>query len=151
MIELMQAQAQSVRPGKARRRSVREIVAAVISIAVVAAGVLAAALAITDGSGGGSSAGVHLSTASPAKFRTAIIARLRAQHLNYKWVACVSSGRHYGGVRIVRCNVDFGIDPHVEAYCSVLRGGRLLTSKDDHAIPCGADKAGRSPKLITYG
>ena len=67
------------------------------------------------------------------------------------WVACVRSGRRFDGVRVVRCNVDFGIDPHVQAYCAVLRGGRLLTSEDNPAIPCGPDNAGRMPKLITYG
>ncbi len=97
----------------------------------------------------GSAAGLH--TGSPAVVRAAIIHRLRAQHLNYQWVACVRSGRRFQRVRIVRCNVDFGIDPHVEAYCSVLQGERLLTSEDDPAIPCGPDNAGRIPKLITYG
>jgi hypothetical protein len=53
-------------------------------------------------------------------------------------------------VRVVRCNVDFG-EPHIVAYCSVLRGGRLLTSEDDPAIPCGHDNAGYSAKLVQYG
>jgi hypothetical protein len=119
-----------------------------VSIAVVGAGVIAAMLAIT---GGSSAADGRISTESAAKFRAAIVASMEAQHLNYQWVDCVPSGRRFEGVRVVRCNVDFGIDPHVEAYCSVLRGGRLLTSEDDAAIPCGADEAGYSGALTTYG
>jgi hypothetical protein len=92
----------------------------------------------------------RITTAPPAVFRAAMVRRLRARRLNYQWVACVPSGRSFHGVRIVRCNVDFGIDPHVEAYCSVMRSGRLLTSADDRSIPCGPDRAGRMPKLITY-
>lgn len=93
----------------------------------------------------------RVSSESRANFRVAIIASMRAQHLNYEWVACVPSGRRFDGVRVVRCNVDFGIDPHVEAYCSVLSNGRLLSSQDDSAIPCGQDNAGHSPPLTTYG
>ena len=145
-------QAQSGRPGEARRRSVRVIVAAVISIVVVGAGAVAAVLAITDrGSGGSSAVAGRITTESPAQFRVAIIVSMRAQHLNYGWVACVPSGRRFEGVRVVRCNVDFGIDPHIQAYCSVLSNGRLLTSEDDPAIPCGQDNAGYSPPLTTYG
>lgn len=124
--------------------------------ALVILGVLlaiAAAIALEDSGGGAagrSLASSRIESESPAKFRTALIARISAQHLNYQWVTCVSSGRRFKGVPVVRCNVDFGIDPHVEAYCSVLRGGRLLTSQDDPAIPCGADDAGYSVKLTTY-
>jgi hypothetical protein len=84
-------------------------------------------------------------------FRTALISRLHAQQLNYHWVVCVRTPHRFKGVRVVRCNVDFGIDPHVEAYCSVLRGGRLLTSEQDPAIPCGHDNAGFSDPVVTYG
>jgi hypothetical protein len=128
------------------------IAAAATSILVVGAGAVAAVLAISDGGGGGSSAVAgRITTESPAQFRVAIVASMRAQHLNYEWVACVPSGRRFEGVRVVRCNVDFGIDPHVEAYCSVLSDGRLLTSEVDPAIPCGQDNAGYSPPLTTYG
>jgi hypothetical protein len=113
---------------------------------------LAVALAtFAGGAAGTSAAHVGLSTASLATFRSAMINRLRAEQLDYRWVACVRSGRRFEGVPVVRCNVDFGIDPHVQAYCSVLRRGRLLTSEEDPAIPCGADNAGYSGKLTTYG
>jgi hypothetical protein len=129
-------------------------------VAIVAAGVAVGAILLVALGGGasgtvasaatGHTAG-RITTAPPAVFRAAMIRRLRAKRLNYQWVACVPSGRRFHGVRIVRCNVDFGIDPHVEAYCSVLRGGHLLTSADDPSIPCGPDGAGRMPPLITYG
>ena len=83
-------------------------------------------------------------------FRTAVIARMHAEHLDYRWVVCVPSGNRFDGVRVVRCNVDFG-EPHIVAYCSVLRGGRLLTSEDDPAIPCGHDNAGYSAPVVQYG
>jgi hypothetical protein len=82
-------------------------------------------------------------------FRAAVIARMRAEHLNYRWVACVPSGNRFHGVPVVRCNVDFG-EPHVVAYCSVLRDGRLETSEDAPAIPCGHDNAGYSATITEY-
>jgi hypothetical protein len=93
---------------------------------------------------------VAITTASTAKFRTAVIARMHAEHLRYLWVACVPSGNRFHGVPVVRCNVDFG-EPHIVAYCSVFRNGRLLTSEDDPAIPCRHDNAGFSDPVVTYG
>ena len=92
----------------------------------------------------------RISTESPAAFHRALAARLRAEHLDYHWIACVPSGRRFEGVRVVRCNVDFG-EPHIVAYCSVLRTGRLLTSAEDPAIPCGPDNAGFSDPVVQYG
>jgi len=90
-----------------------------------------------------------VTTASLATFHRALVARLDAQHATFHWVACVRSGKRFAGVPIVRCNVNFG-DPHVQAYCSVFRGGRLLTSQEDPAIPCGHDEAGYSFTMETY-
>ena len=92
----------------------------------------------------------RITTASIATFHRALVARLDAQHASYHWVACVRSGKRFAGVPIVRCNVNFG-DPHIQAYCSVFRGGRLLTSQEDPAIPCGHDNAGYSFTMETYG
>jgi hypothetical protein len=89
---------------------------------------------------GGSSA--KLSAAPPAVAKRLMTARLNAKHLDYQWVACVRVGRTYAHVPITRCNVDFGIDPHVEAYCLLLKGGKLVTNHDDPAIPCAHDDAG---------
>ena len=94
------------------------------------------------------SAGARITTASPAVFRRALIARLHASGLDFQWVACVRNGRRFEGVPVVRCNVEFG-EPHVEAYCSVFRGGRLVTSQDDPAIPCAPDLVGYSAPIQT--
>jgi hypothetical protein len=90
-----------------------------------------------------------VTTASLATFQRALVARLRSQQGYFHSVVCVASGFHFDGVRVVRCNVDFG-DPHNQAYCSVFRGGRLLTSEDDPAIPCRHDNAGYSATIVTY-
>ncbi len=111
----------------------------------------AVAYVAASGNSPGASASGAVTTESQTMFRTALITRLRAQQLNYHWVVCVRTPHRFGGVRVVRCNVDFGIDPHVEAYCSVLRGGHLLTSEQDRAIPCGHDNAGFSDPVVTYG
>ncbi len=74
--------------------------------------------------------------------KQAFLAYLKRKELTYHSVACVPNGRRYHGRPIVRCNVNFGMDPHVEAYCSVLEHGRLVTNHDNAAIPCGHDNAG---------
>jgi hypothetical protein len=124
------------------------------SVGVIAGALLAAVLAFAGSGGGAPGGGVatgRVSTASPARFRQAVIARMHAEHLDYQWVACVPTGGRFDGVRVVRCNVDFGVDPHVVAYCSVLRGGHLLTSQQDPNIPCGHDNAGYSATIVRYG
>lgn len=78
-----------------------------------------------------------------------MIAKLEAQKAHFFWVVCVPSGARFHGVRVVRCNVDFG-DPHIQAYCSVFRGGHLVTSADDPAIPCRPDDAGYSQAIQTW-
>ena len=109
---------------------------------------------LATGSGGASSAAAaargRVTTASLQTFQRALVARLHSQQAYFHWVVCVASGAHFEGVRVVRCNVNFG-DPHIQAYCSVFRGGRLLTSAEDPAIPCGHDNAGYSATIVTYG
>jgi hypothetical protein len=73
--------------------------------------------------------------------RAALIERLDAKRLDYRWVVCLRNGRSFRGRDIVRCNVNFG-DPHIEAYCAVLAGGKLRTNHEDSAIPCARDRAG---------
>ena len=75
-------------------------------------------------------------------------ARLRAQFLAFKWVACIRTGRQFKGVSVVRCNVNFG-EPHIEVYCSVLQKGRLETNHELPAIPCGRDDAGYTAPTAT--
>jgi hypothetical protein len=127
---------------RAARRGTASVVA--ICAAIAAAGCAGA-------SGGGSATATrNISTESPAAFRKAVTEHLRAHHLNYRWVVCVRTPHRFAGVPIVRCNVDFG-EPHIMAYCSVLRDGRLLTSEEDSAIPCVHDNAGYSDPVVTYG
>jgi hypothetical protein len=78
-----------------------------------------------------------------------MVSRLKAAQLDYTWIACIRVGRTYRGVPITRCNVGFGIDPHVEAYCIVLRDGRLLTSHEERSIPCHHDDAGAGGSIVT--
>jgi len=142
--------ADSVLPRASRRRPIALLIGVGVIVAALALAVVALATSGAGSAAKSASAG-PISTESTKLFKAAIVARMRAERLNYQWVSCVPSGRRFEGVSVVRCNVDFGIDPHVEAFCSVLSGGRLLTSEDDPAIPCAPDNAGRMPKLITYG
>ena len=107
------------------------------------AALAAAALAVLlAGCGGSGSAAPRLTPASPALAKRLLTAQLRAKQLDFQWVACVKVGRSYKHVPITRCNVDFGIDPHVEGYCVLLKNGRLATNHQDPAIPCKHDDAG---------
>jgi hypothetical protein len=109
--------------------------------------VLLAAFALACAGCGASSASNGLAEATPPVAKRLLTARLHAKSLTFRWVACIRTGRRFQGVRIVRCNVDFG-DPHIEAYCSVLRNGRLVTDHDDPAIPCKHDDAGPSATIV---
>jgi len=102
---------------------------------------LVVAVAVLTAGCGGSS-GPRLKPASPALAKRLLTAQLQAKQLDYKWVACVEVGRRYKEVPITRCNVDFGIDPHVEGYCVLLKDGQLATNHQDPAIPCKHDDAG---------
>lgn len=107
------------------------------------------AVALLAGCGGASQASPTLSSATPPVAKRLMERRLDAMHLDYKWVACVAVGRSYEQVPITRCNVDFGIDPHVEAYCVLLKNGRLATNHEDASIPCKHDDAGWDRTTIT--
>jgi hypothetical protein len=67
--------------------------------------------------------------------------RLHQRLLRPHWIACVRTGNSYRGAAVVRCNVNFG-DPHIQAYCTVLQGEKLVTQYDDARIPCEHDDAG---------
>ena len=109
------------------------------------AGVCAAVALVAAGCGSTTSKPAA-AAATPAQAKRLLAARLHAKQLDFRWVACVRNGRTYRGAQIVRCNVNFG-DPHIEAYCSVLVGGRLVTDHDDAAIPCRHDEAGWSAPI----
>jgi len=122
----------------------------VLAVALLAVAATALAVAHRGGSNRTVVATGRVTTAPLARFHTALAARLQSDQLNWSWISCVHSGRSFHGVAVVRCNVDFGIDPHVEAYCLVFRDGRLLTNFDDAAIPCGHDNAGYAAAVTTY-
>jgi hypothetical protein len=125
--------------------------AIVVAVAVLAGTATALAVSNRDGSNRTPDGTRHVTTAGLARFHAALAARLRSDHLNWNWITCVRSGKAFHGVPVVRCNVDFGIDPHVEAYCAVLSDGRLETNFQDRAIPCGHDNAGYQATVVTYG
>jgi hypothetical protein len=110
--------------------------------ATVAAAVGAAALA---GCGGSSSA---YEATTPKQARQLMVDYLDGKQLDYRWVACLHSGRSFQGAAIVRCNVNFG-DPHIEAYCIVLRHGELYSNHDNPAIPCQRDNRAPPATIVT--
>jgi hypothetical protein len=108
------------------------------------AALLAAALVLA-GCGSSSSAAFTAPTVPQAK--KLMTAYLDSKHLDYRWVACLHSGRSFEGAAIVRCNVNFG-DPHIEAYCIVLHDGKLYTDHNDPKVPCRRDNRA-PPATIT--
>jgi hypothetical protein len=88
--------------------------------------------------------------ASVATVHRLLAARLDERGLRVEQLTCLRNGRRYAGVPIVRCNANFG-DPHVQAYCSIVRGGRLVTNDDDPGLPCGHDDAGFSAPVRSSG
>jgi hypothetical protein len=105
--------------------------------------------ALLVGCGSGSQPSPRLRAAAPEVARRLMEQRLHAEQLDYTWLACIALGRSYRRVGITRCNVGFGIDPHVEAYCVVLKDGTLATNHEDPSIPCQHDDAGWDQTTIT--
>jgi hypothetical protein len=68
--------------------------------------------------------------------------------LRYRWVVCVGTGRVFRSQDVVRCNVDFG-DPHIEAYCSIIDRGRLVTNHETPSFTCPADRRGWTTTIVT--
>jgi len=128
--------------GAGAPRATRRGLAILGAVAVlVAAGVGVGLLASGSGAAPAAEASARVTTGSLAAVKKAMIAKLHAGRVHFSWVVCVRNGERFHGVAVVRCNVEFG-DPHVQAYCSVFRGGRLVTSDEDPAIPCRPDDAG---------
>jgi hypothetical protein len=107
-------------------------------------GTAAAVLALA---GCGSSAS-RIEATTPIEAKKLMVGYLDSKHLSYRWVACLRSGRSFEGAAIVRCNVNFG-DPHIEAYCIVLRDGELYTNHQDKTIPCQRDNRGPPATTVT--
>ena len=89
----------------------------------------------------------RFTAATPRVANQLLTERLKTKYLTVHWIACLRNGRVYKGAAIVRCNVNFG-DPHIEAYCSLLRDGRLVTDHDDPAIPCRHEAAGWNASIV---
>ena len=119
-----------------------------MNTAVLLAGCMSV-VAVAAGCGGESKSSPALSAATPAVAQRLLERRLTAMQLDYTWVACVNVGRTYKHVPITRCNVGFGIDPHVEGYCVVLLDGKFATNHEHPAIPCRHDDAGWDRTVIT--
>jgi len=117
------------------------------AVAVAVAAVALAAVALIAAGCGRSSP--TLRAASPHLARQLMTQRLKTKQLNYTWLACIALPRTWRHIRITRCNVGFGIDPHIEAYCVVLRNGALLTNFEEPSIPCRHDDAGIGRTTIT--
>ena len=122
------------------------LAALVIAVAVIVA---VPALGSNRDSARAASASRRITTASLPAMHRHMVSMLNRQKLHFHWVVCVRTDNRFHGVSVVRCNVDFG-DPHIEAYCAVLRGGQLLSNFDHPAIPCRADSAGNTQTIIHY-
>jgi hypothetical protein len=106
-----------------------------------------AAAALFSGCGS-SQTSVAYRPATPEHAKQLMIDYLDSKSLDWRWVACLHSGRSFVGVPIVRCNVNFG-DPHIEAYCLVLRWGELYTDHQDPNIPCQRDNRAPPATIVT--
>ena len=107
---------------------------------------LTALAVVLAGCGSSSASNVAAPTVPQAK--RLMIDYLQSKDLAYHWVACLRSGRSFEGAAIVRCNVNFG-DPHIEAYCIVLRDGKLYSDHQDPKIPCQRDNRGPPATTVT--
>ena len=115
-----------------------------LGAAVLAAAAIAATVIATRSSDGAST----VRAASPAVVRGALITRLEGSHLTYHWVVCVRTGRVFRQQAVVRCNVNFG-DPHIEAYCSIIDRGHLVTNHETPSFGCPADLRGWATTIVT--
>jgi len=105
-----------------------------------------AALSLLAGCGGSSSSAYRAT--APREAKKLLVAYLDGKRLAYRWVACLHTGRSFRAAAIVRCNVNFG-DPHIEAYCSIVDRGRLVTNHETPSFACPADLRGWTTTVVT--
>jgi hypothetical protein len=98
--------------------------------------------------GCGSSSSTRYSASTLPQAKQLMTDYLDSKHLDWRWVACLHSGRSFEGAAVVRCNVNFG-DPHIEAYCIVLRSGELYTDHQNPNIPCQRDNRAPPATIVT--
>jgi hypothetical protein len=109
--------------------------------------IVGASAAVVVLAGCGSSAS-RIEATTPTEAKKLMVGYLESKHLSYRWVACLRSGRSFKGAAIVRCNVNFG-DPHIEAYCIVLRWGKLYTDHQDPMIACQRDERAPPATIVS--
>jgi hypothetical protein len=102
-----------------------------VSVRAAAAG-LALAAVLAAGCGGGAE---RPPPVGPAGAEAALGARLRERDLSFRWVRCVDGGRRREGAVVWRCTVNFG-QPHLPAYCVLVRDGRAVTQVEDPTLRC---------------
>jgi hypothetical protein len=122
-----------------------------VKVLAVVAGTTLVLAAGCGGRGDAATTAGGRTAAPPAVAKRLMVQRLNAKRLDYTWLACVRVGRTYRHIPITRCNVGFGIDPHVEAYCVLLQNGKLVSNHEDTAIPCKHDDAGWDGTTLTSG
>jgi hypothetical protein len=110
--------------------------------------VVASVAAVVALAGCGAATSSTYRSVTPPDAKQLMVEYLDSKHLDYRWVACLDTGRSFAGAPIVRCNVNFG-DPHIEAYCIVLRWGKLYTDHQDPAIPCRRDNRAPPATIVT--
>lgn len=138
-----EASTQRPAPGRWGRRFPRPVLLGVPALALAAS--LLAFLAGWFPTGPGPGVALMAGISNPVRATAATLrTELRSEHLSFRYVTCVKNGRAYQDRPVIRCNVNFG-DPHVQAYCTVIIDGRLVTNYQNPAIACRPDLAGSTP------
>ena len=109
---------------------------------------LAGVAFVLAGCGSSTSGSSSYEAATVPQAKRLMIDYLQSKDLAYHWVACLRSGRSFEGAAIVRCNVNFG-DPHIEAYCIVLREGKFYSNHQDPKVQCQRDNRGPPATTVT--
>ena len=107
--------------------------------ALLAAGVGALLAASACGGNEQAGGGRPGSANTAANVEAALLGRLEGKLLSVEWVRCLASGYERESEPVFRCNVNFG-DPHIEAYCALIRDGELVTNVEEPALRCARER-----------